>query len=91
MGEQILSEGDAPRAESIFSQIREMDPDNPAVVGGLARALIDGGKEDARALLDGLGEEQSSHPAVSRARAALEVPRHPPRTCRQRRRGLRRP
>ena len=69
-----MSEGDAPRAESIFSQIREMDPDNPAVVGGLARALIDGGKkEDARALLDGLGEEQSSHPAVSRARAALEV------------------
>jgi putative thioredoxin len=74
MGEEVLSEGDAPRAESIFSQIREMDPDNPAVVGGLARAMIDGGKkEDARTLLDGLSEEQSSHPAVSRARAALEV------------------
>lgn len=74
MGEEVLSEGDAPRAESIFSQIREMDPDNPAVIGGLARALIDGGKkEEARALLDALGREQSSHPAVSRARAALEV------------------
>jgi putative thioredoxin len=74
MGEQVLSEGDATRAESIFGQIREMDPENPAVIGGLARALIDGGKkEEARALLDGLSEEQSSQPAISRARAALEV------------------
>ena len=41
----------APR--SIFPQIRDMDPDNPAVIGGLARAMIAGGKADeARALLD---------------------------------------
>jgi len=74
MGEQILSEGDATRAESIFAQIREMDPDNPAVLGGLARAMIEGGKvEEARSLLDGLSQEQSAHAAVSRARAALEV------------------
>lgn len=74
MGEQALSEGDAPRAESIFTQLRDMDPDNPAVIGGLARALIDGGRKDtARALLDTLTEDQGSHPAVSRARAALEV------------------
>ena len=74
MGEQILGEGDATRAESIFAQIREMDPDNPAVIGGLARAMIEGGKgEEARSLLDGLSQEQSAHAAVSRARAALEV------------------
>ncbi|MGH6707053.1 MAG: thioredoxin domain-containing protein, partial [Sphingomicrobium sp.] len=55
MGEQMLGEGDAARAESIFSQIREMDPDNPAVIGGLARALVAGGKaEEAGALLDPL-------------------------------------
>jgi putative thioredoxin len=79
MGEEVLGEGDAARAENIFSQIREMDPDNPAVIGGLARAMIEGGKrEDARALLDGLGQEQLNHPAVSRARAALEVAGSPP-------------
>ena len=74
MAEEVLAGGDAARAENIFIQIREMDPDNPVVVGGLARAMLDGGKkEEARGLLDGLSEEQSSHPAVSRARAALEV------------------
>ena len=35
MGEQVLTEGDAARAESIFSHIHDMDPDNPAVLGGL--------------------------------------------------------
>jgi putative thioredoxin len=79
MAEEVLAEGDAARAENIFSQIHEMDPDNPAVIGGLARAMVDGDKkEEARALLDGLTPEQSSHPAVSRARAALEVATAPP-------------
>ena len=74
MGEQVLTEGDAARAESIFSQIRDMDPDNPAVLGGLARSLIAGGKADeARSLLDGLSEDRAKDPAVARARAALEV------------------
>jgi putative thioredoxin len=74
MAEEILSEGDAERAENIFSQIREMDPDNLAVIGGLARAMIMAGKNDeARSLLDSIGEGQAKHPAVSRARAALEV------------------
>ena len=78
MGEQVLADGDAPRAESIFSQIREMDPENPAVLGGLARAMIAGGKSDlARALLDSIGDEQERHPAVARARAALEVAETP--------------
>ena len=74
MGEQVLGEGDAPRAESIFSQIRDMDPANPAVIGGLARAMIAGGNSDgARALIDSLSEEEARHPAIGRARAALEV------------------
>ena len=74
MGEEVLAGGDAPRAESIFAQIRDMDPDNPAVLGGLARAMIAAGKTDeARSLLDSLGEEQAKHPAIARARAALEV------------------
>jgi putative thioredoxin len=74
MGEQVLGEGDAARAESIFSQIRDMDPANPTVIGGLARALVASGKPDeARALLDPLDEAQARHPAIARARAALEV------------------
>jgi putative thioredoxin len=74
MGEQVLGEGDFARAESIFAQIRDMDPDNPVVIGGLARALIAGGKSDeARALLDPLDEATAMHPAIARARAALEV------------------
>jgi putative thioredoxin len=78
MGEEILAEGDNARAESVFAQIREMDPDNPAVIGALARAMIGSGKKnEARALLDSLSDEQSKHPAISRARAALEVAEAP--------------
>ena len=74
MGEQVLSEGDAVRAESIFAQIRDMDPGNPAVLGGLARAMVAGGRtEEARSLLDSLDGETAKHPAIARALAALEV------------------
>jgi putative thioredoxin len=79
MAEQVLADGDALRAENIFGQIREMDPDNPQVLGGLARAMIESGKvDDARSLLDPLTEEQKNHPAVSRALAMLEVAAAPP-------------
>jgi len=74
MAEQVLGEGDLLRAENIFAQIREMDPDNPAVIGGLARAMIEGGKrEEAKLLVESLSEEQKKHPAVSRAAAMLEI------------------
>jgi len=74
MAEQVLADGDPARAENIFGQIREMDPDNPLVLGGLARAMIEGGRmAEARALMEPLADEQKKHPAVSRALAALEV------------------
>jgi putative thioredoxin len=74
MGEDILAGGDGPRAESIFAQIREMDPDNPAAIGGLARAMIASDRKDeARTLLDSIGDDAAKHPAVARAKAALEV------------------
>jgi putative thioredoxin len=74
MGEQVLADGDAPRAVSIFRQIRDMAPDNPEVTGGLARALIAAGEADeARQILDGLPVDLASKPEISRARAALEV------------------
>src|SRR3954463_10211318 len=52
MGEQVLGEGDATRAVSIFRQIRDMAPDNPEAIGGLARALVAAGESDeARKIL----------------------------------------
>ena len=46
MGEEVLEQGDVERALSIFSQIAEIAPEDPAVVGGLVRALIAAGQTD---------------------------------------------
>jgi putative thioredoxin len=74
MGEQVLGEGDAPRAVSIFRQIQEMAPENAEVIGGLVRALVASGEiEEAKATLDGLSPDLAKKPEVTRARAALEV------------------
>ena len=74
MGEEVLAEGDAARAVSIFRQVREMAPDNPEVIGGLVRALVVAGEAaDARKTLDTLPAELANKPEITRARAALEV------------------
>ena len=79
MGEEVLASGDAERAENIFRQIADMDPDHPEVVSGLARALIQLDRADeARTLLDGLPEKAANDPAVARARAALDITAAPP-------------
>src|SRR3954454_41543 len=52
MGEQVLADGDGPRAVSIFRQIREMAPDNAEAIGGLIRALVAAGdKDEARQII----------------------------------------
>jgi putative thioredoxin len=74
MGEQVLTDGDAERAVSIFRQIREMAPEHPEVVSGLARSLVQAGQADeARALLDAVPEKAVNDPAIARARSALEL------------------
>jgi putative thioredoxin len=74
MGEQILAEGDAARAASIFRQIRDMAPDDADVAGALARALVAGGETaEAESVLNALPPESAGKPAVARARAALEL------------------
>ncbi|MFL6751806.1 MAG: tetratricopeptide repeat protein [Sphingomicrobium sp.] len=74
MAEQVLGEGDAPRAANIFRQVREMAPDHAEVLGGLARALVASGETDeARQILAELPPELAAKPEISRARAALEV------------------
>jgi putative thioredoxin len=74
MAEEVLAGGDPERAENIFGQILEMAPDHGGVIGGLARALIGGGRtDDARALLDGAPEIAAKDPAIARARSALAL------------------
>lgn len=74
MGEQILAEGDGPRAVSIFRQIRDMAPDDAEVAGALVRALVAAGElEEAGTILASLPPESTAKPAVARARAALEL------------------
>ena len=74
MAEQILTEGDAARAASIFRQIREMAPGDADVVGALVRALVAAGElAEAQAILASLPPESASKPPIARARAALEL------------------
>lgn len=74
MGEEVLDGGDPQRAVGIFDQLREMAPERPEVLGGLARALAGAGAHDeAQALLDGLPAETAKHPTIGRARAAVAL------------------
>ena len=74
MAEGVLADGDAPRAVSIFRQIHDMAPENPVVIGGLARALLtDGQADEARTVLDAAPADAANHAEIGRARAALEL------------------
>ena len=74
MGEQVLAEGDAERAVSIFQQIVEMAPEHPEAIAGLARALVAAGRlDEAKATLDGAPEKAAGDAAIARARSALAL------------------
>ncbi|PTQ10757.1 co-chaperone YbbN [Sphingomonas oleivorans] len=74
MGEEVLAAGDAARAVSIFAQITEMAPEEPAVIAGHARALLAAGRaEEAQALIDAVPEDKAKDPALAQARAALAL------------------
>jgi putative thioredoxin len=74
MGEQVLAQGDAPRAVSIFQQILEMAHENAEAISGLARALIGADQvEEARAVLAEVPEKAEKDPAIARARSALAL------------------
>jgi putative thioredoxin len=74
MGEQVLAEGDAERAASVFQQIIEMEPQEAGAHSGLIRALLDGGrKEEARAAFDAVPEELKEDPLVVQAGKTLEL------------------
>jgi putative thioredoxin len=74
MGEEVLAGGDAPRAVSIFRQVHDIAPEDPAVIGGLVRALLAAGESaEGDAILKGLPDELAKKPEIARAKAALEV------------------
>lgn len=76
MGEQVLAEGDADRALSVFEQIAEMAPEHPQIAAGRARALLTLGRTDeAEAVLAALPEEGAKGPEIEQARAALALAR----------------
>ncbi|MHA6718571.1 tetratricopeptide repeat protein [Sphingomonas sp. RS6] len=76
MAEQVLGEGDASRALSIFDQLAEMAPGHAAIAAGRARALtMLGCPDEAQAVLDALEGDAAKAPEVERARAALSLAR----------------
>ncbi|MGN6280092.1 MAG: tetratricopeptide repeat protein [Sphingomonas sp.] len=76
MGEQVLGEGDAERALSIFDQLAEMAPEHPAVASGRIRALIATNRDaDAEAAIAALPEDVAKQPEIERAKSALALKR----------------
>lgn len=74
MGEEVLASGDGERAAGIFSQIVEIAPDSAAANAGLIRALTLAGQADeARAVLAALDPKLAADPALTQAKAALEL------------------
>jgi putative thioredoxin len=79
MGEEVLAEGDAMRALSIFDQLAEMAPEHPAVLSGRIRALVAAGEhEEAETLIAALPPELLKDQGVQRAQAALQLARAAP-------------
>lgn len=74
MGEQVLADGDAERAASVFMQLAQMAPDKPEVQSGLIRALVAAGQAVAASqAYDALPQELKDDPLVSQAHSALEL------------------
>jgi putative thioredoxin len=79
MGEQVLGEGDAPRAIGIFGQLLEIAPEYPEVHAGLVRALVaDGQLDAAEQHLDTLDPELAKDAGIARARSAVQLARVAP-------------
>lgn len=74
MGEEVLDAGDATRALSVFEQLADLAPDNPAVISGRARALLALGRGDeAESLIAAVPADRARDPAIARAAAAIAL------------------
>ena len=74
MAEQVLADGDAARAVTIFAQVVEMAPDSVEAHAGLIRALIAAGEaQQAQQIFDALMPEIQNDPGLAPAKNALEL------------------
>lgn len=74
MAEQVLADGDAARAVTIFAQVVEMAPDSVDAHAGLIRALIASGEaQQAQQIFDALMPDIQSDPGLAPAKSALEL------------------
>lgn len=74
MAEQVLADGDAARAVTIFAQVVEMAPDNVEAHSGLIRALVMSGEAaQAQQVFDALQPTIQEDPAMAPAKSALEL------------------
>ena len=72
--EAALKEGDHEAASAIFAQILEHEPDNVKALGGMARCCISVGELDqAKHFLSQVPAAQANDPAITGARAQLEL------------------
>ena len=73
-GQKALDEGDAESAVQAFAGALQADPENLAAIAGLTKAQIESGDlEGAEATLALTPQGKESDPAISSARAALEL------------------
>jgi putative thioredoxin len=74
MAEQVLGDGDAGRAVTIFAQVVEMAPDNVAAHSGLIRALVAAGEAaQAQQIFDAMEPVLQEDAAMAPAKSALEL------------------
>src|SRR3546814_13324352 len=77
MGEEVLAQGDAERALTIFRQIGDIAPDNAEAPSGQIRALVAMGEtEQAQVVSDIVPEDIAKEQPLERARAALFLTRN---------------
>jgi len=72
--EAALQAGDSDTAVALYTEILQVDQRNVKAAAGLAQCLLaDGDQDNARQIIDGLGEDAKDDPAVTAVRAALEL------------------
>lgn len=71
-----MEEGRAEAAAGLFSQVLEIEPENPTAWGGLIRAFIEMGEDEgAETALNDVPPAIADHAEITGARAALELKR----------------
>ena len=74
--EQLLAEGDAEQALTVFTQLLTLAPDRPAVLSGQLRALVATHRlDEADAAIAALPEDVAKSPEIERAKSALALAR----------------